>query len=34
VIDASKLMGIGWRPAVATHDGIVRMMRSENGAAA
>jgi hypothetical protein len=27
-------MGLGWRPAVATHDGIVRMMRSENGAAA
>jgi UDP-glucose 4-epimerase len=34
VIDAARLMGIGWRPAVATHDGIVRMMRSENGAAA
>ena len=34
VIDAARLMSIGWRPAVATHDGIVRMMRSENGAAA
>jgi len=34
VIDASKLMGIGWRPAIGTRDGIVRMMRSENGAAA
>lgn len=34
VVDAAKLVGIGWRPAVATHDGIVRMMRSENGAAA
>ena len=34
VVDASKLMGIGWRPAVSTHDGIVRMMRAENGAAA
>jgi len=33
VIDASKLMGIGWRPAVATHDGIVSMMRAETGAA-
>lgn len=33
VIDASKLMGIGWRPAISTHDGIVRMMRAENGAA-
>ena len=33
VIDASKLMGIGWRPAVATRDGIARMMRAENGAA-
>lgn len=34
VVDASKLMGIGWRPAISTHDGIVRMMRAENGAAA
>jgi UDP-glucose 4-epimerase len=34
VIDPSKLMGIGWRPGVATKDGIVRMMRAENGAAA
>jgi UDP-glucose 4-epimerase len=33
VIDASKLMGTGWRPQVATRDGIVRMMRTENGAA-
>jgi UDP-glucose 4-epimerase len=33
VIDASKLMGIGGRPALSTHDGIVRMMRAENGAA-
>lgn len=33
VIDASKLMNIGWRPAVATHDGIVSMMRAETGAA-
>ena len=33
VIDASKLMGIGWRPGISTHDGIVRMMRVENGAA-
>lgn len=33
VIDASKLMGIGWRPAIATHDGIVSMMRAETGAA-
>jgi nucleoside-diphosphate-sugar epimerase len=32
VIDASKLMEIGWRPAVATRDGIARMMRAENGA--
>jgi nucleoside-diphosphate-sugar epimerase len=32
VISSAKLMGIGWRPAVATHDGIVRMMRAENGA--
>jgi nucleoside-diphosphate-sugar epimerase len=34
VIDPSKLMGIGWRPSISTHDGIVRMMRAENGAAA
>jgi len=34
IVDASKLMGIGWRPAVATRAGIVRMMRAENGAAA
>jgi UDP-glucose 4-epimerase len=33
VIDASKLIYIGWRPAISTHDGIVRMMRAENGAA-
>jgi UDP-glucose 4-epimerase len=33
VVDPSKLMGIGWRPEVTTHDGIARMMRSENGAA-
>ena len=33
VVNASKLMGIGWRPALATHDGIVRMMRDENGSA-
>jgi len=33
VIDASKLMGIGWRPAVATRDGIAAMMRAETGAA-
>lgn len=34
VVDASKLMGIGWRPAIATREGIMRMMRSGNGAAA
>ena len=34
VVDASKLMGIGWRPGIATKDGIARMMRAENGAAA
>jgi UDP-glucose 4-epimerase len=34
VIDASKLMGIGWRPSVSTRDGIVKMMRAENGAMA
>lgn len=33
VVDASKLMGIGWRPAISTHDGIVKMMRAENGSA-
>jgi UDP-glucose 4-epimerase len=34
VIDASKLMGIGWHPSVSTRDGIVKMMRAENGATA
>ena len=34
IVDCSKLMGIGWRPRISTHDGIVRMMRAENGAAA
>jgi UDP-glucose 4-epimerase len=34
VVDVSKLMGIGWRPAIATRAGIIRMMRAENGAAA
>jgi UDP-glucose 4-epimerase len=33
IVDASKLMRIGWRPSISTHDGIVRMMRSENGSA-
>jgi UDP-glucose 4-epimerase len=33
VINPAKLIGIGWRPSVATHDGIVLMMRAENGAA-
>jgi len=32
IVDASKLRRIGWTPAVSTHDGIVRMMRAENGA--
>jgi UDP-glucose 4-epimerase len=32
VIDASKLMGIGWRPSIATHDGIVAMMHAEDDA--
>ncbi len=32
VIDPAKLMGIGWRPSVTTHDGIVAMMRAEAGA--
>jgi len=34
VVDASKLMAIGWRPGISTHEGIVKMMRAENGAAA
>lgn len=32
VVDASKLMAIGWRPEIGTRDGIIRMMRAENGA--
>jgi len=34
VIDVSKLLATGWTPTVETHDGIVRMMRAESGAAA
>ena len=33
VVDVSKLMGRGWRPVIATREGIIEMMRSENGAA-
>ena len=32
VIDPAKLMGIGWRPSIATHDGIVAMMQAETRA--
>ena len=32
VVDASKLMEIGWRPQVTTREGIAKMMRAENGA--
>jgi nucleoside-diphosphate-sugar epimerase len=32
VIDAAKLMRIGWRPSIATREGIIAMMRSGNGA--
>jgi UDP-glucose 4-epimerase len=31
VIDASKLMRIGWRPSIATREGIIAMMRAGNG---
>jgi UDP-glucose 4-epimerase len=31
VVDASKLIAIGWRPEVETRAGIARMMRAENG---
>ena len=34
IIDPSKLMGIGWRPQVATREGIAKMMRAENGTTA
>ncbi|MGD9501359.1 MAG: NAD-dependent epimerase/dehydratase family protein [Methyloceanibacter sp.] len=33
VVDPSKLMAIGWAPAITTREGIIRMMRSGNGAA-
>jgi len=33
VIDASKLRHIGWTPRIRTRDGIVKMMRTTNGAA-
>jgi nucleoside-diphosphate-sugar epimerase len=29
VVNPGKLMGIGWRPSISTHDGIVAMMRAE-----
>ncbi len=28
VVDASKLMGIGWRPEIGTREGIVKMMQA------
>jgi len=34
VVDVSKLMGLGWRPMIATRDGIIKMMRSETGTVA
>ncbi|MGH6864742.1 MAG: NAD-dependent epimerase/dehydratase family protein [Methyloceanibacter sp.] len=34
VVDVSKLMNIGWLPRVKTYDGIVKMMRAKNDAAA
>lgn len=34
LIDASKLMRIGWRPSIATRAGIIAMMGSGNGAGA
>jgi nucleoside-diphosphate-sugar epimerase len=33
IVDTAKLRGIGWAPVISTRDGIVRMMRAENGAA-
>jgi UDP-glucose 4-epimerase len=32
VISPAKLMAIGWRAPISTHDGVIRMMRAENGA--
>ena len=34
VVDASKLSALGWQPEVAAKDGLARMMRADNGAAA
>jgi UDP-glucose 4-epimerase len=34
VVDISKLLATGWTPSIETRAGIIRMMRSENGAAA
>ncbi len=34
VISPAKLLALGWQPRIATRDGIVRMMREENGATA
>jgi UDP-glucose 4-epimerase len=32
VVSSGKLQGIGWRPSVTTREGIIKMMREENGA--
>jgi nucleoside-diphosphate-sugar epimerase len=29
VVNPARLMGIGWRPSISTHDGIVAMMHAE-----
>jgi nucleoside-diphosphate-sugar epimerase len=30
VVNPARLMGIGWRPSISTHDGIVAMMHAES----
>jgi nucleoside-diphosphate-sugar epimerase len=34
VVDTSKLESLGWRPAVDTYEGFLRMMRAEDGESA
>ena len=31
VVDTSKLESVGWRPAIATYEGLRGMMRAEDG---
>ena len=34
VVDTSKLESVGWRPAIDTYEGLLGMMRAEDGESA